>query len=241
MNERPPSWYQAQNFRPGRLGWLVNPFYFARRGLLDGLREFFPRLRGEVLDVGCGTKPYRGLIPAVNYVGLEIDSPIARELSMAEVFYDGKKFPFNDGCFDGVFCSQVFEHVFSPDTFLREIHRVLRPGGCLLMTVPFAWDEHEQPYDYARYSTFGLRELLKQSGFEVEFQRKTMADARVLFQLTNAYVFKITRTKRRSVNLLATLLLMAPVNLLGMLAGLILPSNPDLFLDQIVFARKKAP
>ena len=57
-------------------------------------------------------------------------------------------------------CNQVLEHVFNPDDFVREIARVLKPGGALLLTVPFVWNEHEQPYDYARYSSFGLRAFL---------------------------------------------------------------------------------
>ncbi|MBI2516122.1 MAG: class I SAM-dependent methyltransferase [Opitutae bacterium] len=232
-------WRKRQNFEPGRLGWLVNPFYFARRGLLAGLREFFPHLTGGVLDVGCGSKPYRAFIPAARYVGLEIDTPRTRADFSADVYYDGRTLPFSAGSFDAVLCSQVFEHVFTPDEFLREIHRVLRPGGCLLLAVPFAWDEHEQPYDFARYSSFGLAAQLERAGLVVEVQRKTVADSRVLFQLLNAYLYKITRTENRLLNWAATLLLMAPVNLLGIVSGWLLPANPDLYLDNIVLARKR--
>lgn len=234
-------WWQRQDFEPGRLGWLVNPFYFARRGLRQGLAEFFPHLSGEVLDVGCGRKPYRAFIPATRYVGLEIDTPRTRTVGVADAFYDGRTFPFSNGTFDAVLCSQVFEHVFTPVEFLAEIHRVLRPGGRLVLTVPFVWDEHEQPHDFARYSSFGLRAVLERAGFAVEAHRKSLADSRVLFQLWNAYVFKLTQTRRRSVNLLATLVLMAPVNLAGIVLGAVLPRNPDLYLDNIVLAAKRAP
>lgn len=233
-------WRRRQDFFPGALGWLVNPFYFARRGLLESLREFFPQLRGDVLDVGCGSKPYRELIPAERYVGMEMDTPRTRTSFAADVYYDGRTFPQASGSFDAVLCSQVFEHVFTPAEFLAEIHRVLRPGGCLVLTVPFAWDEHEQPHDYARYSSFGLKSALERAGFVVEAQRKSIADARVLFQLLNAYLYKVTLTSHPRVNLLAALGLMAPVNLLGILLGWLLPRNPDLFLDNIVLARKPA-
>jgi SAM-dependent methyltransferase len=232
------TWWRRQDFDPGLLGWVVNPFYFARRGLRNGLREFFPQLRGGVLDVGCGRKPYRLFVPADRYVGLEIDSPHARAHSHADAFYDGGAFPFAEGEFDGVLCSQVLEHVFTPAGFLSEIHRVLRPGGCLVLAVPFVWDEHEQPHDFARYSSFGLRALLERAGFEVEVMRKSTADSRVLFQLWNAYLYKVTRTKNRWLNLLAMLGLMAPVNLAGLVLGGLLPANPDLFLDNIILARK---
>jgi SAM-dependent methyltransferase len=232
------TWWRRQDFEPGRLGWLVNPFYFARLGLLLGLKEFFPRLAGDVLDVGCGRKPYRAFIPAQRYVGLEIDTPQMRAVNAADAYYDGRTFPFPDHSFDGVLCSQVFEHIFTPTEFLAEVHRVLRPGGILVLTVPFVWDEHEQPQDFARYSSFGIQAVLESAGFIVTAKRKSMQDSRVLFQLWNAYLFKLTRTRRRSVNVLASVTLMAPINLLGIVLGRLLPSNPDLYLDNIVLARK---
>ncbi len=233
-------WWRRQDFEPGNLGWLVNPFYFARRGLLTGLQEFFPRLTGEVLDVGCGQKPYRKFIPAMRYVGMEIATTIDDAPRVADVYYDGRTFPFPNETFDAVLCSQVFEHVFTPASFLAEIHRVLRPGGTLLLTVPFVWDEHEQPRDFARYSSFGLAAVLEAADLEVIERRKTVPDARVLFQLGNAYLHKLTRTRRRSINLLTTLVLMAPVNLAGIVLGALLPRNADLYLDNIVLARKRS-
>ncbi|MBX3751627.1 MAG: methyltransferase domain-containing protein [Opitutaceae bacterium] len=234
------SWLNRQQFHPGPIGWLVNPFYFARRGLLAGLAEFLPYLRGRVLDVGCGSQPYRELIPATVYVGMEIDTPRTRASFSADVYYDGLNFPWPEASFDGALCSQVFEHVFNPPHFLAELNRVLRPGGVLVLAVPFAWDEHEQPHDFARYSSFGLKALLEAAGFEVVAQRKTLADGRVLFQLINTYLYKVTLTRHPRVNRLITLLLMAPVSLAGILAGWILPANPDLFLDNIVLARKRS-
>lgn len=233
------SWYWRQQFHPGNLGWLVNPFYFARRGLRSGLGEFFPRLTGRLLDVGCGSKPYRALIPASDYVGMEIDTPRTRESFSADVYYDGHTFPLADASFDAVLCSQVFEHVFTPVQFMAELNRVLRPGGLLVLTVPFVWDEHEQPHDFARYSSFGLRAALEAAGFEVEIHRKTLADGRVLFQLLNAYLYKVTLTSRPRINHLVAIGLMAPVNLMGIIAGWVLPANPDFYLDNIVLARKR--
>jgi SAM-dependent methyltransferase len=234
----PISWWRRQEFEPGKLGWAINPYYFARRGLLDGLKEFFPRLRGSVLDVGCGRKPYRAFIPARHYVGLEIDTPYTRGLQVADAFYDGRTFPFPDAAFDAVLCSQVFEHVFAPAEFLREVNRVMRPGGRLVLTVPFVWDEHEQPHDFARYSSFGLRAVLERAGFEVECHRKSVQDSRALFQLWNVYLFKLTRSRRRSINLVTTMVVMAPINLLGIVVGALLPRNSDLYLDNIVLAKK---
>src|SRR5262245_35658910 len=119
-------WWREQ-YEPTLLGLLINPFYFARRGLLQELRPLFSELNGDVLDVGCGSKPYRSLVPARNYVGLDIDSPFTRQVGKADLFYDGGVFPVADASFDAVLCSQVLEHVFNPEIFLGEIRRVLRP------------------------------------------------------------------------------------------------------------------
>ncbi|HLY96658.1 MAG TPA: class I SAM-dependent methyltransferase, partial [Sideroxyarcus sp.] len=146
--------------------------------------------------------------------------------------------PFQSREFDGIICNQVLEHVFEPDRFLQEMHRVLKPGGQLLLTVPFVWDEHEQPWDYARYSSFGLRSLLERNGFEVVVQEKTNADVRALFQLVNAYLYKVLWTRWSTLNLLICAIVMAPFNILGALLHRLLPPNNDLYLDQVVLARK---
>jgi len=230
--------YQQQSFFPGLPGLFINPFYFARRGLARHVRDLGQRITGITLDVGCGSKPYECLYGASEYVGLEYDTPQNRLSKKAEHFYDGETFPFEDSEFDSVVANEVFEHVFNPDRFLDEVSRVLRPGGMVLMTIPFVWDEHEQPHDFARYSSFGIRSLLERHGFEMIEQRKSMDDVRVIFQLINAYLYKKTVTRNGWVNLLVTMLLMAPFNLLGELFGVLLPRNPDLYLDNIVLARR---
>jgi SAM-dependent methyltransferase len=230
--------YRQQGFFPGWLGIFVNPFYFARAGLRDAIVQFAPLLSGKLLDVGCGSIPYRSLFNVDDYVGLDIDSETSRKRGMANCLYDGGAFPFANASYDAVFCSQVLEHVFNPDYFLSEIIRVLKPGGKLLLTVPFVWDEHEQPFDYARYSTFGLYSLLEKQGFEILLHKKLGADASVLFQLANAYLFKITRGLPGKINLLFTITVMAGINILGLLARRLLPVNEDLFLDHVILAKK---
>jgi SAM-dependent methyltransferase len=232
------SLYNRQMFFPGWLGVFINPFYFARSGLYGAMIEFAPKLNGRLLDVGCGTKPYQQLFRVNSYVGLDIDSSISRQRGVADYYYDGKLFPFADDSFDSILCNQVLEHVFNPDEFLGEIMRVLKPGGKLLLTVPFVWDEHEQPNDYARYSSFGLRALLEKQSFKVVQHNKIGADASILFQLTNAYLFKVTQNLPGIFQLLFTASVMALVNLMGIIARRLLPNNPDLFLDHIVLAEK---
>lgn len=238
MIQRIKNIFRRYMFFPGFLGLFVNPFYFARKGLCNAISEFAPALSGRLLDVGCGSKPYKSLFVVEEYIGLDIDSEITRKRGIADYLYDGNAFPFADSSFDAVLCNQVLEHVFNPVEFLGEIARVLKPGGKLLLTVPFVWDEHEQPYDYARYSSFGLRALLEKQGLRVLQHKKLGADASILFQLTNAYLFKITQGWPRPFKLLLTVSVMALINVLGVFASRLLPGNPDLYLDHAVLVEK---
>jgi SAM-dependent methyltransferase len=229
---------RRQQFQPGLVGVFVNPFFLARRQLWNEIAAVSDCMSGPLLDVGCGTKPYRSLFATNQYIGLDIDNEIARVRGIADVLYDGSHFPFEDGQFGALLCNQVLEHVFNPDEFLREMHRVLLPGGQLLLTVPFVWDEHEQPYDYARYSSFGLKALLERNGFVVIEHKKLLDNFSLIFQLINAYLYKITRTRFALLNLAATVTLMAPFTVAGLVLGALLPRNTDLFLDQLVLARR---
>jgi SAM-dependent methyltransferase len=226
-------------FFPSILGIFINPFYFSRRGLARNLSALAPRITGKVLDVGCGNKPYMSLYRAEAYVGLEIDSPENRAKKSADHYYDGERFPFEPQSFDSVVSNQVFEHVKDPDLFLSEISRVLRADGLVLITAPFVWDEHEQPHDYTRYSSFGMKSILNRHGFEVLELRKSIDDIRIVFQLLNAYIYKKMLTRSKLVNLLLTVLLIAPFNIIGEIISWVTPRNTDLYLDNIVLARKQ--
>jgi SAM-dependent methyltransferase len=190
------------------------------------------------LDIGCGTKPYESISNVSEYIGLEIDNESNRNNNYADYFYDGQVMPFKDKEFDSVMSNQVLEHVFNPDEFLKEINRVTKINGIFLITVPFVWDEHEQPYDYARYSSFGLKHILHKNGFEIIEQIKSNNGLEVIFQLINAYLYKITVTNNLYKNLFFTIIFMAPFNILGLILSKLLPKNDDLYLDNIVLAKK---
>lgn len=230
-----------QMMHPGIIGLFINPFFFARRGLSEGIKSLGMNIVGKTLDIGCGNKPYKSFFKSDEYIGLEIDTPENRKRKSADYFYDGNVFPFEDGTFDSIVCNQVLEHVFEPNKFLSEVARVLKKDGRVLLTVPFVWDEHEQPNDYARYSSFGLKYLIEKNHFDVVCERKINADLRVLFQLANAYIYKVLFTKSRFINVFFTFLFIFPSNLIGTLLYAIFPKNGDLYLDNIILAKKNEP
>ncbi len=237
LNKLKEFWRKEQ-FQPSFVAIFINPFYFARKGLFENISFLAKHINGKTLDVGCGRKPYERLFSSSQYVGLEIDSTENRLNKKADFYYDGSFFPFQDKEFDSIVVNQVFEHVFNPTEFLFEVNRVLKMDGILLMTVPFVWDEHEQPHDFARYSSFGLLSLLQNKGFQVIEHRKSINDIRVIFQLLNAYIYKKTFTGNAYINVFLTMFLIAPFNIIGQLLSPLFPRNNDLYLDNIVLAKK---
>jgi len=66
------------------------------------------------------------------------------------------------------------EHLAEPKFFLSECFRILKPDGIIFITVPFMWHVHEEPYDYFRYTRYGLEYIMKKTGFiEIEIKENT--------------------------------------------------------------------
>lgn len=231
-------YYLKQQFEPGFLGLFINPFYIARKGLYTNIKILANEIQGLTLDVGCGNKPYEHLFDVSKYIGLDLITSIHNVHAFADIFFNGKHLPIKDDIIDTVICNQVLEHVFEPDMFLAEINRVLKNNGIILISLPFVWDEHEQPYDYARYSSFGIKYLLQKHGFSINLHIRTVNDFSLFAQLLNLYIYKLVYKKKGFVKKCVTLFVMAPITIFGVLLGKILPKNNDLFLDSIILAKK---
>jgi SAM-dependent methyltransferase len=230
--------YLKEQFNPTLLGIFVNPFYFSRKELSTSIIECLPKLTGVILDIGCGSKPYEKLCICDKYIGLELDNPINRARGKADNYYDGKKMPFKTRSMDSVISSQVFEHVFNPDYFLNEINRVLKNDGILLLTVPLAWAEHEQPYDYARYTSFGMEYMLENHGFRVLSLKKTANNFSAIVQIFTSLIYNKISGNNQYFNLLITFLLISPIHIIGLIVSKILPKSHEFYLDNVVLAQK---
>lgn len=122
-----------------------------------------------ILDVGAGDAPYRELFSHTRYLTCDWENSIYRPDPPPDLVALAGRIPVEDASFDAILNTQVLEHVPEPWLVLEEFRRLLKPGGKLWMTVPFVWYLHEQPYDYYRYSSHGLRFLLERAGFgEIE-------------------------------------------------------------------------
>ena len=121
-------------------------------------------LRGRLLDAGCGNQPFR------EWYGPHVEQALcldAAPLEGVHVVGMADALPFADASFDTLLVTEVLEHVNDAEAAAREMHRVLRPGGHALITVPYLYPTHEAPYDFRRFTHFGLRALLERHGLEV--------------------------------------------------------------------------
>lgn len=90
----------------------------------------------DVLDVWCGTRPYEDLLPpTARCIGLDVEG---NPYGVADVVSD-EFLPFPDESFDLVICIEAFQYVPDPVRAVSEFRRVLRSGGTVLVTLPFAW------------------------------------------------------------------------------------------------------
>jgi SAM-dependent methyltransferase len=233
--------FLKEQFNPSLLGLFINPFYFARKAIYNNIISYASNIKGKILDVGCGTKPYKSLFDYDLYIGLDTNnSGHKHEFSSIDVVYDGSIIPFESNYFDSIVCFEVLEVIFEPKSFLKEVNRVLKPGGTALFTVPFIWDEHDQPYDFARYSSFGLKHLFEEQGFTILKSSKYLNDLRLIFLLTNAYIHKVVQRiiRNRILSYMIILPLTSINNIIGHIS-LIFPKNEDLYFGNIFLLKKR--
>jgi SAM-dependent methyltransferase len=157
----PTGWRDVLDIGTSGVRWFLED---ARRVLSPG---------ALVLDAGAGECQYRSLFEGVRYVG--VDFAKGDELwdySRLSAFAELTGLPFPDDLFDAAICTQVLEHVPEPKAVLKEIARALKPGGVLILTAPGVAEEHQAPYDFYRFTSFGLRYLFGEAGLEIEELRR---------------------------------------------------------------------
>ena len=122
----------------------------------------------RVLDAGAGEGRFKAYFEHARYTAVDMAvGDRAWDYSGLDALGDLSRLPFADGVFDAAVCTMVLEHVREPRAVLGEIARVLQPGGALYASVPQSFHQHQQPHDYYRYTSFGLRYLLEGAGLTV--------------------------------------------------------------------------
>jgi SAM-dependent methyltransferase len=147
-----------------------NSRYYHLRGIKSQvesvIRKFLSDRRNMTLvDMGCGAMPYRPLLDPylAEYIGVDLPGNL-----LAQVFFqeDGQV-PLPDACADIVISTQVLEHVGSPESYLKNCQRILRPDGLLILSTHGYWKYHPDPTDFWRWTGDGLQRVVENTGFEV--------------------------------------------------------------------------
>jgi SAM-dependent methyltransferase len=110
--------------------------------------------------------------------------------------------PSEPDSFDGALCTAVLEHLEEPEKAIRECHRVLKPGGIAIYSVPFIWHLHEEPRDFFRFSKYGLRYLFEKVGFELIEMRPLSGFFTTFGTLLSYYVCRLNRGPLRWLRLI---------------------------------------
>jgi SAM-dependent methyltransferase len=125
--------------------------------------------RGRLADLGCGNAPLFEVYKDLVDESICVDWPASpHQLRHVDVFADLRlPLPLRDSTFDTVLLFDVLEHVPNPQNLTAEAARILRPGGILLIGVPFLYPIHEEPNDFNRYTGYQLRRLAAISGLTI--------------------------------------------------------------------------
>ncbi len=128
---------------------------------------------GRLIDLGCGRVPfYEAYRPYVSEAICVDWGNTTHQSNYLDYECDlTSRLPFHDDEFDTILLSDVLEHIPEPERLWAEMARLLRPGGVLLLNVPFYFRVHEEPYDSSRYTEFALRRFAENHGFRVEVLR----------------------------------------------------------------------
>ncbi len=147
--------------------WRYN--WLAHGALIGAVERARDHARGVLLDVGCGTRPYAPLFEGriTRYWG--IDLPDSRFLAglRADIYAHGEALPVRTSSIDTVLGMAMITYFPEPARMVAEAHRVLKPGGVLLMEFTQMAPLHDEPHDYLRFTRYGAASLLERAGFEV--------------------------------------------------------------------------
>ncbi len=157
---------------------------------------------GTVLDIGASISPYRQYISAEQFYAMDISSSASPSLVS-----DAHLLCFAENTIDLVLLTEILEHCHSPWIVLENVFRVLKPGGMVIITVPFTFMFHPNPNDYYRFTSQGLEHLLRQfsevtvdaygSRFQMLFQTINRGVARLFLNVLNPIVASGSRTDVR--------------------------------------------
>jgi len=134
------------------------------------LKEFLLKYKNsKVLDFGCGDARYKKLVQENNnYIGVDCKTTgFENEKKIADFYWDNKTLPFEDEKFDAILCTEVLDDIENLEMTTLELKRVLKKDGEIFITMPFLFGEHDTPYDFRRFTSFGIKKFFEKQKFKI--------------------------------------------------------------------------
>jgi len=174
-----------------------------------------------VADIGCGEQPLREEVESLGgtYIGIDITQNLQKTVQLI-----GKitNIPLVDRTFDVLFCTEVLEHVSDTYTAFQELARLVKPGGAIIITTPFAYPLHEEPYDFMRLTPYQISECAVRSGLEIKELNTSGNEVEVLATVWSNMWFRMAPSRNNFARKIWNRLMCISVNLLAMAGNSIL-------------------
>jgi len=134
------------------------------------------------LDLGCSNSPYIDLFP--NRVGFDI-----KKGKGVDMIGDAHSLPFENEKFEVILCTELLEHLYNPFKAIEEMHRVLKPGGKLILTTRFIFPIHDGPGDFFRFTIYGLKKMFE-NGWRIKEIEEEVESVKIFAVLLQRYAFQ---------------------------------------------------
>lgn len=213
--------------------------YFLMKDIKEALDNF---AKGSLLDLGCGNKPYKEWYEPLTTESTGCDA-IQSDEHVVDTVCLATALPYEGNKFDTIFSTQVLEHVYDHHSMIKESFRVLKPGGSMILTVPFTWELHEEPYDFFRITKHGLKELFEEAGFEITYIKPNGGKWAAMFQMMINTIYSTFKYKTVKAKILKIIFLELHLTwLINQFAVWVDKRHRDEFwtLNYIVVAKKPA-
>lgn len=242
-------WYE---FNDSHSSIIFHPQFYLKEYSNSAIDLSVKYAKGVLLDIGCGRMPYKAKFSkkVTKYIG--IDHPEVSVLyeslysgyEKPDILADATKIPLKNSIADTIICMQVIEHFPDPDKALDEMKRLLKKGGNLIISTVQSYPLHNEPYDYRRFTKYGLMKIVEKHGLQVVRSKEEGNFFIQQSQNFNIYLMLILRRLVDRKNKIPVILL-APFILVATTAVNVLvwplrhfDKNTKFAIEQTIVARK---